>query len=330
MSTATYPPCQLVHPGAPDGHVEQGHRIVALIPAYNEERFIASVVLKARRQADIVLVVDDGSGDDTAALAEAAGAVVERHDRNQGKGAALNTGFIRARQFHPAAVVVLDGDAQHPPEEMGRVLEPILRGEADIVVGSRYLQHNRTPAHRVLGQWAVTSLTNVASGIRLTDSQSGYRAFSPRALEAITFGSRGFSVESEMQFLARDVGLRMVEVPITIHYTDRPKRSVMLHGMTVLNGILRIIGQHRPLLYFGLPGLVVFVGGLLWGIWVVQIYQKTRTLAAGYAMLSVLFSMLGSLSLFMGIVLHSIRGLLLEMLRPGNGSAAPYTGNGRS
>jgi glycosyltransferase involved in cell wall biosynthesis len=305
-----------------DGH--NGQHIVALIPAYNEERFIASVVLKARRYADTVLVVDDGSSDETAALAEAAGAVVERHEHNRGKGAALNTGFRVARGLGPDAVVILDGDAQHPPEEMGMVLGPILRGEADIVVGSRYLQANRTPAHRILGQWAVTWLTNLTSGIRLTDSQSGYRAFSPRALQALSLSSRGFSVESEMQFLARDCGLTMVEVPVTIHYTDKPKRNVMLHGMVVLNGILKIIGQHRPLLYFGLPGLIVFVVGLLWGGWVVQIYQKPRLLAAGYAMVSVLLSMLGSLSLFVGIILHSMRGLLLELLRS-NGEPRPDT-----
>jgi len=163
----------------------------------------------------------------------------------------------------------------------------------------------------------VTSVTNLASGVRLTDSQSGYRAFSPRALDSISFGSKGFSVESEMQFLAHDCGLAMVEVPITIRYSDRPKRNVVLHGMAVLNGVLRIISQHRPLLYFGLPGLVVFIAGLLWGAWVVDIYQRTKTLAVGYAMISVLLAMLGSLSLFVGIILHSMRGLLLDMLHPG-------------
>lgn len=292
----------------------QCHQSVAVIPAYNEERFIGSVVLKARKYVETVIVVDDGSTDDTGEIARAAGAVVLRHERNLGKGAALNTGFEKARELGAEAIVTVDGDGQHLIEEMPLLLAPVLRGEADIVVGSRYLERRPSmPLHRIWGHRVFTFLTNLLSGVRVTDSQSGFRAFSPRAVKALPFSSRGFSVESEMQFLAREYDLRMVEVPITPCYKDRPKRPVIAHGLIVLNGVLRLVGQHRPLLFFGVPGMAILVFGLLWGAWVVNIYRNTQTLAVGYALISVFLCIVGALALFTGIILHSIRGLLLEI-----------------
>jgi glycosyltransferase involved in cell wall biosynthesis len=295
---------------------ENGHKVVAVIPAYNEERFIGSVVLKVRRYVDEVIVVDDGSSDDTYDVAACAGATVVAHACNQGKGQALNTGFRKAIEFDPVAVVTLDADGQHLPEELDHVLKPVLRDEADIVVGSRYLERTSdVPRHRVMGHWAFNALTNVTSGVKATDSQSGFRAFSRRAVERLAFSSAGFSVESEMQFLAADLGLRFVEVPITIRYPDPPKRSVIAHGMMVLNGTLQLVGQHRPLLFFGVAGLVILLTGIAWGAWVLRIYSVTSQLAVGYALVSVLLTILGSLGLFAGVILHSVRGLILDYLR---------------
>ncbi|MGD8626589.1 MAG: glycosyltransferase family 2 protein, partial [Anaerolineae bacterium] len=256
--------------------------LVAVIPAYNEARFIGSVVLKARKHVDHVIVVDDGSRDATVEIARAAGAEVIRHGQNRGKGVALNSGLRRALIHNADVMIVLDGDGQHFPEEMPVVLAPVLSGQADIVVGSRYLGDSRAvPRHRVLGHWAFTSLTNIISGVRVTDSQSGFRAFSRRAVEAMRFASSGFSVESEMQFLARERDLHLVEVPITADYMEKPKRPVAAHGLMVLNGLLRMVGQYRPLLFFGLPGLILLLAGLAWGWWVVDIYRQFEQLAVG-------------------------------------------------
>jgi len=289
--------------------------IVAVIPAYNEERYIGSVVLKTRKHVDTVIVVDDGSTDLTAEIAEAAGAVVVRHEGKEGKGTALSTGFRRIRELDPAAVVMLDGDGQHLTEEVPQLLAPVLRGEADLVIGSRYLQkRGGVPRHRIWGHWFFTTLTNLLSGKRTTDSQSGFRAFSPRAIECIRFSSEGFSVESEMQFLAKQHNLRLAEVIITANYVEKSKRPVVKHGLLVLDGVLHIIGQYRPLLFFGLGGLALLLVGLIWGGWVVIIYQRTTQLAVGYALISILLTIVGSLGLFVGIILHSVRGLLLELV----------------
>jgi len=293
------------------------HRIVAVVPAYNEERFIGSVVLKARQYADVVVVVDDGSLDATGKIAKAAGAVVAQHPHNRGKGVALRTGFCRARELNPDVVVILDADGQHRPEEMESVTTPVLRGQADIVVGSRYLdKKSRVPFHRVVGHLIFNFVTNQASGVPLTDSQSGFRAFSPMAVSALSsFHSDGFSVESEMQFQAREHSLRVTEVPITIHYHDKPKRSVVMHGLMVLNGILRFIGQQHPLLFFGLPSTMILLAGLLWGIRVADVYGKTQVLAVGYALLSMLLFTIGSLGIFAGVTLHSMRELILDLVQ---------------
>jgi glycosyltransferase involved in cell wall biosynthesis len=290
-------------------------KIVVVIPAYNEERFIGSVALIAKKYASTVIVIDDGSSDATADVAAASGAVVLRHPQNQGKGSALNSGFCLAREYDPQVVVTLDADGQHLPEELGLLVTPVLSGEADIVVGSRYLNDNSlVPRHRVWGHWAFNLLTRAASGMSSTDSQSGFRAFSPVALQKIDFCSKGFSVESEMQFIAKEYDLRFVEVPITIRYTDKPKRPVITHGLGVLNGVLRLVGQYRPLLFFGVPGFILLTGGILMGIYVVEIYRRYLSLAVGYAMISVLLTIMGMLLMSTGIILHSIRGLLFDFL----------------
>ena len=119
---------------------------IACIPAFNEEGRIASVIVRARRRVDAVVVCDDGSGDLTGEIAEGLGAVVVRHGRNLGKGAALRSAFLRARELGADVVVMLDADGQHDPEEIPGLVEPILKGAADMVVGSRYAEGSKTDA----------------------------------------------------------------------------------------------------------------------------------------------------------------------------------------
>lgn len=291
--------------------------VLVAIPAYNEERFIGSVVLQARRAGLSILVIDDGSADQTADVAEAAGAHVERHPENRGKAEALNTAFRFARASGASVLVVLDGDGQHNVSEIRRLLEPILAGEADIAIGSRFLATSpgSIPRVRRLGQKAMTAVTNVCAGAAVTDSQSGFRAFSRRAIETLLFGAKGFNVEAEMQFSAPDHGLRMVEVPITAVYLDPPKRNVFSHGIQVLEGVLKLVGRHRPLLSFGVPGLIVLAAGLGLGLMVTEIYEGSHVLAVGYALVTVLCTITGLLSVFTGLLLHSVRGTFVDLER---------------
>lgn len=287
---------------------------VALIPAYNEQRFIGSIVLAARDYVDQVVVVDDGSSDHTAEIALRAGAMVVQHQVNQGKAAAVNTGFTFIRQFAPAAVVLLDGDGQHCADDIPQVLAPISADAADVVIGSRFLAiKSDIPVYRQIGQHGLTLVTNLVSGVPVSDSQSGFRAFSLRALTELEFGQHGFSIESEMQFLARDHQLRVVEVPIKVVYAEPAKRNPVRHGMQVLNGILQLVGQIRPLLFFGLSGLLLFALGATLGLSIIDIYARTRTLAIGYSLITVMLCVIGMLMFFVGVALHSARGMLLDL-----------------
>jgi glycosyltransferase involved in cell wall biosynthesis len=285
--------------------------VLVAIPAHNEDRFIGSLVLKLRARGYSVLVVDDGSSDATASLAEAAGAIVVRHARNMGKTAAVHTAFQHARSLDVEALVLLDGDSQHEPGDVEQVAGPILSGQADMVVGSRYVgSGNDMPRWRVVGQQALTLATNIGSGLHLTDTQSGFRAFSRRAFEQISFRGQGFTIESEMQFQAKERGWKVLEVPIQVHYELPIKRNPVVQGMRTLDGIFRLIAEHRPLLFFTVPGLLMFLAGLGLGVQVVRIYEATLQLAVGYALITVLLCLGGMLSMFVGIMLHAMRGLL--------------------
>jgi len=288
--------------------------VVVVIPAYNEARYIGSIVLQARRFTNRVIVVDDGSIDETSQIADCAGATVINHDCNQGKGAALNTGFTAARKFDPQVVVCMDGDGQHNPEEISHLIQPIISREADIVIGSRYLNASqRVPRSRIWGHHLFNLLTRYASGVASSDSQSGFRAFSTQAIEMLSFCSQDFTVESEMQFLAQEYDLQVMEVPVTIDYSDPPKRSILLHGIRVINGILRLVGQHRPLLYFGVSGTAVFTLGVVLGFRVVEIFSRSGQLAVGSALLSLFLSLVGTIMISTGFILHSIRALLIDI-----------------
>ncbi len=287
--------------------------IMAVIPAHNEDRFIAGVVLKARRYVGHVLVVDDGSTDETAWVAESAGAEVIRQPRNMGKAAALNTGLAIARQRAAAAVILIDGDGQQDPNDIPKLLAPILAGEADIVIGSRFMGvESNTPRWRIFGQQALTAVTNAASGVTLTDSQSGYRALSARALAHMVFKAPGFSVESEMQFIIKEHALTAREVPIIVNYDEAPKRNPIRHGLQVLNGILRMVGQNRPLFFFGVPGMVALAVGVLIGFSVVSTYNLYSALAVGNALIAITLCILGVFSIFTGVILHTIRAYMTE------------------
>jgi len=291
---------------------EQEHpKVIAAIPCYNEERFIGSVVLKAKNHVDQVIVIDDGSTDKTSMVAEQAGAIVIRLHLNQGKGTAVSAAFDQAREVGCSALVLLDGDGQHEPDDIPSLLKPVLDGEADMVVGSRFLHiKSNMPRHRSLGQRPLTFLTNLGSRVKLSDSQSGFRAFSQRAIKALSFTEKGLSLESEMQFLANEADLRIVEVPVGIHYHEKAKRSPVIHGMGVLNSIVGLISRRHPLLFFGLPGVIMLAAGIVRGLFLLQEYNSTGHLFIAPALLTVLLCIVGVLSIFTGLILNSIRSYL--------------------
>ncbi len=290
---------------------EQNPNIVVVIPAYNEARHIQTTIARVQPFASTIIVVDDGSSDDTADRAQCAGALVVQHTENQGKGIALMTGFKKAHDYNPDVVVTIDADGQHIPDEIPRVIAPVLQQQADIVVGSRYLeQTSDVPMHRIWGHYVFNLLTNYASGVHLTDSQSGFRAFSSKALDHLSFQSSSFSVESEMQFIANAYNLRITEVPITILYHDQPKRSVIRHGFIVLNGILNLVKHYRPALFFKVSAILVHLISILCAALMVLSYSITQSLMPEFVILIGVSFSFGLLLSFTGNAFESMRGVL--------------------
>jgi glycosyltransferase involved in cell wall biosynthesis len=238
-----------------------------------------------------------------------AGADVVSHERNLGKAEALNTAFRLARERDVRMLVTIDGDGQYDVGDIEPLLEKLREGEADIVIGSRFLDaaSGGVPKIRRISQRRMTTLATAVSDLLFTDPQSGYRAFGPRAIERIVFAGRGFSVESEMQFLARQHGLKVVEVPIRAIYHVPPRRNLLQFGLLVFNGVLQLIEQHRPLLFFGLPGMLCVVLGFLLGLEIARIYRATQQLAIGYGLVTILLIIVGLLAMFSGLILHAVR-----------------------
>lgn len=210
-------------------------RIVAIIPAYNEEEELANVIAKTFKYVDKVIVVDDGSADKTAELAIEAGAEVISHSTNLGKGEALKSGFKAIED--DSIIVTIDGDGQHNPDEIPVLIKPIIEDGADLVNGSRYINgpEENTPAYRRVGQKVLDIATNISAGINVTDSQSGFRAFSSKSRNVFRFKDTGFGIESEMLVDAAEAGLKIVEVPITVRYdVDGSTKDPVTHGFGVL------------------------------------------------------------------------------------------------
>lgn len=276
------------------------------IPAYNEAMHVGSVVLAAKQYAEEVVVVDDGSVDETGAVAREAGATVCAHDSNRGKGRAVATLLEYVDPEEIDALVLLDGDGQHRPAEIPEVVEPVVRGESDLVVGSRYIDtaSNETPVYRRVGQTVLDTLTNGLAGASVSDSQSGFRALSPDAVSELVITTNGMGVESEMVLSAADNDLDVTEVSVDVRYGEVSghSRHPVAHGLTVVALLARCVGDRYPLVCFGLPGVAVGLAGGLTGL---------ETVRAGSLAVSPLELGLSALALAVGAVLLAC-GLVLS------------------
>jgi glycosyltransferase involved in cell wall biosynthesis len=287
--------------------------ITVILPAYNEEVSIGSVVLLTRFYADNVIVVDDGSSDRTAEIARNAGAEVIVHEVNTGKGGALKTGFLAAEGAD--IIVTMDSDGQHNPEDIPRLVQPILKGEADMVNGSRYLNglDRNTPLYRRVGQRVLDRFTNLNSGLKITDSQSGFRAFAASTKDNFRFNAQGMAIESEMLADAANSGLRIKEVEIGVRYdVDCSTKNPIEHGFGVLIMVLKDIEFNKPLYYFTVPGLSLGVGGLYMGAHFIRTFAMGGSLQFGPTMLMVLFIVIGTFMALTGILLHSVSSIMKE------------------
>ncbi len=297
-------------------------RTLAVIPCFNEEHTIGSLILRTRRFVDEILVVDDGSTDETAEIARELGATVISHPRNLGKSAGIKTGFSFMLKEGFDRVVTLDGDGQHNPSEIPQVLEK-LSENVDISIGLRAGSRTEMPLYRRVGKRILDYTTSVGSNGVLTDSQSGFRAFSKKAVSSIYPRLKGnaFTTESEQLLIAADTGLTIDSSPITCKYKSvgpssrTSTKTPTSHGFGVLAQVLYLVAEKHPLLFIGAPGFVLVIAGVFAGILTFQVYNVTGVFPISYALITGVLLMLGALGLFMGILLNTIPDIVRRTIQ---------------
>jgi len=218
--------------------------VVAAIPCFNTERHIADIVAECKKFVDEVIVIDDGSSDNTAALAKEAGAVVFSHDRNRGYGEAIKSCFSVARTRGADVLVTIDGDVQHNPKDIPQLLEAMLKYQADLVIGNRFLPSadiETMPLYRGIGIRTINYAWNLGSKVKVSDTQSGFRAYSKRIFGNFALLEKGMSVSIEILEKSRRNGVIIREVPISCLYHNRKIHfKAFTHGISVLLSIFRI------------------------------------------------------------------------------------------
>ena len=279
------------------------------IPAFNEEGAIGKLVRKTLSYVDSVVVCDDGSSDNTAKEAENSGAHVIVHDENRGKGSALKSLFEHARHSSADIIVTIDGDGQFLPEEIKKLTKPIIEKTSDIVVGYRFDNDTEMPSYRKIGNKILDHATNIISSIPIRDTQSGFRAYSKKAIELIEFSNDGFTADSEILIDASKHGLRISEEKITVIYDTGRRTSTknpILHGSSVLGSLIEMILVKHPLKYLGIPGLIVIFCGVLLSSYTISVFNQTALLPIPFALVSIGLLLLGFLLLMTSGILFAI------------------------
>ncbi len=285
----------------------------ACIPAYNEEHSIAEVVTKSLSHVDRVVVCDDGSTDDTAKIAREAGATVITQT-NQGYGAAISSLFDYARKENARIMVTLDGDGQHNPDQIPLLVDAISTHNVDVAIGSRFLDDStKASGYRKTGIKIITSASNYGTNFKVSDSQSGFRAYSKDAIDAIHPTEQGMAVSTEILLKISNKGLSVAEVPITVSYEgDTSEKNSVSHGVGVLMNTIKYVSIKHPLQFYGIPGLGLIVLGIVFGGIFLDRYLNDGIIFYGSLMGSVVLFLLGAILSVTAIILFSMANLIRD------------------
>jgi len=288
--------------------------VVACIPALNEEKNIGGVVVRALKCVDRVVVCDDGSSDLTGDIARGLGAIVVRHERNMGYGAALKSSFQEALRLGADIVVTLDGDGQHDPEEIPRLLERLRTGDVGMVIGSRFLVGggSNAPKWREAGIKMITGLTSNKE-LGLTDAQSGFRAYKREALESLVLTEEGMGVSTEILLKAGENGLKVAEVPVNILYNEGSStHNPVVHGVDVVLSTVKHLSMRRPLLFYGLPGLISMgIAAVFWAM-TLRIYASIKAISTNITLIALSATFVGLILMTTGILLWVLVSVIRE------------------
>ncbi len=299
-------------------------RIVVCIPAYNEAASIRDVISKAKRYANEIIVYDDGSTDNTYEIAKTSGATaVIRAQYNRGYGAAIRALFQASRDKNADIMITLDSDGQHDADQIPDIIEPIVKQECDMVIGSRFLTNRdsqRVPRYRSMGIKTITRFTQYASYEGITDAQSGFRAYNRNALSKINLFEEGMSVSTEILLRAKEKNLIVKEVPVTISYDIKNKnrgftKNPISHGIGVLYGVIQFVSLRHPMAFYGLPGVILLIIAAIFINNALDLFSRTRFVSTNMILISVGASVVGVVLLATGAILYTMIALLKGKIR---------------
>jgi glycosyltransferase involved in cell wall biosynthesis len=289
-------------------------KITIGIPAYNEENHIAGIISKLKKVTDSIIVCDDGSSDMTADISRNLGAIVIRHDKNRGYGAAINTIFQKAVEIESDILVTFDADGQHRTEDIPKLLMPIEKKEIDVVIGSRFLKNESdVPNYRKIGIRMITGVTNASINQKLTDAQSGFRAYSKQVLAEISPSDMGMGISTEILIKASSKGLKISEVPITILYPgDTSTHNPVSHGTSVLISTIKFTSIEHPLKFYGIPSLIFLAVGLIFTYFAIDFYIEFGRLSTNLTLVGAGTILIGVVLLITAILLYSLVNVVRE------------------
>ena len=285
------------------------------IPAYNEEKNIASIIVKLKKIAKKIIVCNDGSTDLTGEIAEKLGAVVINHPKNLGYGSGIRSIFQKAKEIDSDILVTFDADGQHQVEDIKKVIEPILKNEVDVVIGSRFLENKNvsTPEYRKIGIKLITKVTNSTLKEKITDSQSGFRAYNKDVITKLDPGDVGMGISTEILIKASSYGFKIAEVPINILYEGNTStHNPVSHGTSVLLSTIKYISIEHPLKFYGIPSLIFFVIGLTFTFLSVQYYTEIGRLNTNLTLIGAGTILIGVILVITTILLYSLVSVVRE------------------
>ena len=283
-------------------------KITIGIPAYNEEKNIASVITKLKKITDSIIVCDDGSSDMTSKISKNLGVVVISHKKNMGYGVAINSIFQKSKEMNSDLLVTFDADGQHRVEDIEKVIEPIKNNDADLVIGSRFLdKKSNVPNYRKIGIKVITQVTNASIKKKLTDSQSGFRAYNQRVLSQISPSDMGMGISTEILIKSSSKGLRITEVPITVLYEgDTSTHNPVSHGTSVLISTIKYTSIEHPLKFYGIPSIIFLIMGSTFTYLAIQFYSEVGRLNTNITLLAGATILIGIVLLISAILLFSL------------------------
>ena len=289
-------------------------KITIGIPAYNEEKNIAVIITKLKKITDSIIVCDDGSSDMTAEISKNLGATVISHKKNMGYGVAINSIFQKAKELNIDLLVTFDADGQHRVEDIEKVVEPIKNNTADLVIGSRFLdKKSNVPNYRKIGIKVITKITNASIKKKLTDSQSGFRAYNKQVLSQISPSDIGMGISTEILIKSSSKGLRIMEVPVTILYSgDTSTHNPVSHGTSVLLSTIKFTSIEHPLKFYGIPSVIFLIIGGIFTTLAIQYYIDVGRLNSNLTLIGGGTVLLGIILLICAILLYSLVSVVRE------------------